>query len=874
MYFVELIVQGLRQFSELRRLRFQQGYNTVLSPVDGRSDVLLKALHALFYNSAMDSRRPDLVEPGAQSCRLGLTMVGRDGKTYRLLRDFVSGAVSLSVDDEGQGQHRPLANSAQTVAQLLGAQVGWPAEDVFSSLQSCSLKDMPSRQAPTLINAPVPATQPGMTQLGMMQPGMTQPGMMQLGMMQPGMMQPGTMQPGMMQPSMTQPGTMQPGMMPQGQFAAPGQNLGAWQEGQLPGSPGMSMSANATMQRQVEDPYPYLDTEQKTAKLAELKNLLKNSAAVKNLEFELDGLQRRKFELDDLMRPLRDSQKLVEEARDKLRPFSDLQDIPFGFLEKMAWFVQQKETRDSKLQGLEDLHKKELAKLRTAPVLPLTKDPVFLASAGIGGLSLVLGIVLARSVDPSLWLIALIDIPALAVTAWSLLQRISENERSGRGDRIDRRHQDRCSKIISRFELNTSDVRKVLARHQVQPDDKNALETLEIQLNQRAEIQQLIEKREAELKTLAATWDTDPKQVQTEYDSLSSQLDIIEEKLASSGGVTVDEQELRQHIQALETILGVQSVAPANPTEPQALAQAGLAAHPDAIPRAPAPMDPANMATMGPGSQQANIHSSNMDTLGPLVHKSTTQSAPLSPRSSATPPMGTPITQGHASPQAQEEDPSAGYASIYGNSSDDEPQNGGGGSSQLSSVMDSASAMYCGDGRDDGYGAMNGVSAANYNSGETNSASASSQIVTDETRRIMTIASELFGSSIEALGERISVRLGQYVSAFTDQRFQAVKFDSRGGLQFVEAQSERAVPYLMLAPSERDVAYFALKFVIIESYAEIHPIPAILDDPFAVLADLKHPLALKMMQFLGSKTQVIHFTSLSALADDNARIDL
>ena len=148
-------------------------------------------------------------------------------------------------------------------------------------------------------------------------------------------------------------------------------------------------------------------------------------------------------------------------------------------------------------------------------------------------------------------------------------------------------------------------------------------------------------------------------------------------------------------------------------------------------------------------------------------------------------------------------------------------------------------------------------------------------MVVDITRAMMEKGSELFGKPADALGAEIAPRLAQYVAAFTDQRFTQVEFGGRGQVSVIEAQGGRKVPFLMLQGPERDVVAISLQFALLEAYAKISPLPVVLNDPFVALPDLKHPLAAKMLKFIGAATQIVHFTSLPGFADQaDARIDL
>lgn len=136
-------------------------------------------------------------------------------------------------------------------------------------------------------------------------------------------------------------------------------------------------------------------------------------------------------------------------------------------------------------------------------------------------------------------------------------------------------------------------------------------------------------------------------------------------------------------------------------------------------------------------------------------------------------------------------------------------------------------------------------------------------------------ADDMFCLGVERLGAQIAARLGQMVGAFTEQRYRQVSFGGRGELSLGEAATGRMVPFLMLAPADKDVAFLALKFALLEARAKSSPLPIVLDDPFVVMPELKHPLALKMLKYMGSVTQVLHLTATASFAAQaDTRIDL
>jgi hypothetical protein len=794
MHLVEFIVQGVRQFPDTLRIPLGTGYNALLAAPDGRTAVLFKTLHALFYQPALDGRRPDLCEPGAKVCRAGVTLVGRDGRSYRLLRDFLGGAVSLSVDSGG-GAFSTLAATGQEVAQLLGAQVGMVSEDVYRALVSTALEDMPSRTAaapmvgmPGQPGAPAgPTPQPGVAYPpgayppgayppGAYPPGAYPPGVAGYpGAVPPGMVPagyPGAMAPGMGPPS--HPGLMRPGM-------GPPSYPGAMQPGMGPPSyPGMGVNPYAqTMAPGMywggapQSPFAHLSVDEKRAKLAELRGHQQAADALRNMEFELDGLQRRKFEIEDQLRPFRDAMRQLDEAKEKLQPFADLQDVPPDYQKKLDWFRKEQTKRDANLKTLLEEHRRERAALARSQAKPLATDPRFLGGVVGGVAAFALGFWLARSGSPGLWWIAMLDSVGFGLAGWVLLQRIADDELKSDTVRAERKLEERQSRVTNRFELDTTEVRKLLQRHNVDPDD---LDPLEIRLNQRLEVLENIARIERGVHEVESQSGIDAIAINDELHRLEAQIAAAEDAVSKAGGVATDLAELTSQIHQLEAELGV---------APQADAGSGRGYEP-------------------------------------------------------------------------------GYGGGGGGGSDD-----GSAPPTMLAPGDERVAWRCAGGPDDDSYGMGG--GGGYNSGAASApAQAAATVVMDHSRVLMEKADSLFCVGIAALAAQVAPRVAQFIGAFTEQRFASAQFGERGDLSLVEAASGRAVPFLLLAPPERDLAYLCLKFALLEAHVRLTPLPAVLHDPFVAVAELKHPLVLKLLQYLSSQMQIVHLTSLPALAPEGA----
>lgn len=153
MLLVELMVQGVAGFPPQARIPLRPGHVVVRSQVP-----LLPLLRcALFWDGSPDDGAQALAAPGAPASRLALVLRGRDGNTWRLIRDLRGGCV-LQRFDAGTQRFAQVTADPVELGPLLRAQVGVPSRKVFDSLFSWSPERWPSRQGLGLdFEGPAPA---------------------------------------------------------------------------------------------------------------------------------------------------------------------------------------------------------------------------------------------------------------------------------------------------------------------------------------------------------------------------------------------------------------------------------------------------------------------------------------------------------------------------------------------------------------------------------------------------------------------------------------------------------------------------------------------------------------------------------------------
>ncbi len=143
MIFLELAAQGIRGMAPAGgRATLRPGYNVVAA--DGA--VLRRVVEALLYPEARDGDalpRAAGGPPGAP-VRAGLTAVGNDKVTYRLVRDFATGAQLHRFDAE----KRSFALVSQDLAEIaafMQKTVGAPSRRKLGALLAISASELPSK---------------------------------------------------------------------------------------------------------------------------------------------------------------------------------------------------------------------------------------------------------------------------------------------------------------------------------------------------------------------------------------------------------------------------------------------------------------------------------------------------------------------------------------------------------------------------------------------------------------------------------------------------------------------------------------------------------------------------------------------------------
>lgn len=165
MFLVELVLQGVRRFKDLSRLRFQSGFNFVAAGNEaGKTTAVDAVLRLLFPSGDPGSFSALISRQAPEASRGALVVYSDDGAYYRVIQDFSKRGVNLSkynaATKEFILQHKDWDNAAQFMAGLTGRMSEGEFERLFLFRRDHdrSGASLPAQAAPA--PRPVPAAAP------------------------------------------------------------------------------------------------------------------------------------------------------------------------------------------------------------------------------------------------------------------------------------------------------------------------------------------------------------------------------------------------------------------------------------------------------------------------------------------------------------------------------------------------------------------------------------------------------------------------------------------------------------------------------------------------------------------------------------------
>ena len=152
MLLLEFAAQGIRGVAPAGgRATLRPGYNVVAA--DGTA--LHRLLEVLLHPTLQDGEELARAQgaPGGGPVRAGLTLLGDDRVTYRLVRDFGSGC-QLHRFDPDKRAFVPVSQDLGEIAAMLRSPIGVPSLERGGTLLSISSSELPSRAGGGLASSP------------------------------------------------------------------------------------------------------------------------------------------------------------------------------------------------------------------------------------------------------------------------------------------------------------------------------------------------------------------------------------------------------------------------------------------------------------------------------------------------------------------------------------------------------------------------------------------------------------------------------------------------------------------------------------------------------------------------------------------------
>ncbi len=144
MILLEFAAQGIRGVAPAGgRATLRPGYNVVA----GEGATLRRLLEALFYPDPKDGDALPRATGGPANApvRAGLTLVGNDRVTYRLVRDFAAGAQLHRFDPEKRS-FALVSQDLAEIGQVMQQTIGVPPRGRLGALLALAAADLPSKQ--------------------------------------------------------------------------------------------------------------------------------------------------------------------------------------------------------------------------------------------------------------------------------------------------------------------------------------------------------------------------------------------------------------------------------------------------------------------------------------------------------------------------------------------------------------------------------------------------------------------------------------------------------------------------------------------------------------------------------------------------------
>lgn len=160
MFLVELVMQGIRGFRELARLRFQSGFNLIAAGNEAGKTAAVDSMQRLLFPVDQPSRIASLISRAVPDASRGaLVVYSDDGGYYRLIQDFSKRAVNLSKYNPATKEFSLMYKTWESAVPFMAGLTAGITEEEYARIFIIR-RDQRAASAPSRTAAPVAAPHP------------------------------------------------------------------------------------------------------------------------------------------------------------------------------------------------------------------------------------------------------------------------------------------------------------------------------------------------------------------------------------------------------------------------------------------------------------------------------------------------------------------------------------------------------------------------------------------------------------------------------------------------------------------------------------------------------------------------------------------
>jgi uncharacterized protein YhaN len=164
MFLVEIVMQGIRGFRELARLRFQSGFNLIAAGNESGKTAAVDSMQRLLFPVNQPARMASLISRSVPDASRGaLVVTSDDGGYYRLIQDFSKCGVNLSKYNPATKEFSLMYKTWETAAPFMDGLTGGITEEEYARLFIIRREQLAGHAASRTaspVASPAPGNQP------------------------------------------------------------------------------------------------------------------------------------------------------------------------------------------------------------------------------------------------------------------------------------------------------------------------------------------------------------------------------------------------------------------------------------------------------------------------------------------------------------------------------------------------------------------------------------------------------------------------------------------------------------------------------------------------------------------------------------------